>query len=96
MRIAGETIETAAIFHDGKVWTLPRPARHIDVMQHIWKELHYKTDDDKLIVIGFETQGFVTSAGRFVRREPAARIAKQAKQIIALKWPPKLYSEDLW
>lgn len=44
----------------------------------------------------FETQGFVTSAGRFVRREPAARIAKAAGQIESTKFGRALYSEDLW
>lgn len=89
MRIEGETIETAAILFKGIIFTLPRPARHHDVMRLVWE-----TYGDE--VIGSETQGFVTSTGRFVRREPAVRIAKKARQIEAPKFPPKLYSEDLW
>lgn len=41
-------------------------------------------------------QGFVTSAGRYVNREEAARIAIESGQIERLYWPPNLYSEDLW
>jgi hypothetical protein len=41
-------------------------------------------------------QGFYTSAGRFVDRVEAVEIAKAAGQITEPKWPPQLYSEDLW
>lgn len=41
-------------------------------------------------------QGFVTSTGEFVDRVEGAAIAIAAGQIKALKWPPLLYSEDLY
>jgi hypothetical protein len=43
-----------------------------------------------------DEQGFVTSDGRFVGRKQAGCIAILAGQIERLKWPPLLYSEDLW
>ncbi len=33
-----ETIETAAILHRGRVWTVPRPGRHHDVIRRIRDE----------------------------------------------------------
>jgi hypothetical protein len=41
-------------------------------------------------------QGFVTDTGEFVDRIEAARIAIECGQIKELKWPPNLYSEDLY
>jgi hypothetical protein len=41
-------------------------------------------------------QGFVTDIGDFVDRVEAARIAIECGQIKELKWPPNLYSEDLY
>jgi len=43
-----------------------------------------------------DAQGFLLSDGRFCRRKAAAGIAIKAGQIDELKWPPDLYSEDLW
>lgn len=48
--------------------------------------------------VSFEgEQGFLTNTGRFVRREPAMRIATEAGQ---LKGEPmnarRLHTEDLW
>jgi hypothetical protein len=41
-------------------------------------------------------QGFITNKGEFVDRVEGARIAIESGQIKALKWPPLLYSEDLY
>ena len=73
---------------DGRVWSLPQPARHSDVLREmrLWgKEGSY--------LLG---QGFLTSEGDWVGREEAARIAKAAGQVHVLEHPPRLYSEDLW
>lgn len=40
--------------------------------------------------------GFLLSDGSFVDRARAAEVAIAAGQTDALKWPPFLYSEDLW
>lgn len=92
-------ILAAAIRLKGKVWSLPRPARHFNVMQEIWKAQGGPVitgDQLQCDVTGYEDQGFLTSEEKFVDREEAAKIAIAAKQIEKLKWPPRLYSEDLW
>lgn len=95
IRVEGETIEVAAILYEGTVYSLPRPGRHCDVIRHIWEKLGDKPGEERHI--RGETQGFVTSTGRFVRREPAMRIAKAAKQLTEGKFQPcALFSEDLW
>lgn len=73
---------------DGRVWTLPRPARHGDVVNAVYDETGGYSIRD------FE-QGFTTDAGRFVTRAEAFVIAADAGQI------PKedahiLFTEDLW
>lgn len=45
---------------------------------------------------GHEVQGFLTNTNRFVTREQAAIIAKQANQIISTHKVETLYSEDLY
>lgn len=74
--------------HDGTVYSVPRPGRHHHVI-HLMASKGLKTP-----ITG--EQGFVTSDGEFVRRTPAGRIAIKAGQIKELKWPPQMYSEDLW
>jgi len=85
-----ETIERAAVILDGEVWQLPRPARHHHILWAI----------DQVTGRGIEgipaNQGFVTSTGRFVGREDAARIAVLAGQVIEPQYGRELYSEDLW
>lgn len=81
-----ERIEAAALLVDGEVLTQPPPARHHTLIR-AWCETHGGR-------IGDHDQGFVTSAGRFIRRAPAARLAFEAGQISEPK--PSLFSEDLW
>lgn len=83
-----ERIVAVAVRHRGVIITKPAPARHGDVL----KPLHKM--DGRLVPPAY--QGFLTSSGRFVTRERAARIAIAAGQIAALRWPPNLFSEDLW
>lgn len=86
--ITKEIIVAAAISKDGKVWSVPKPGRHNDVILLICNELN-------ILYVGCEYhQGFLTSKGRFVERMEAARIAYEAGQITEKKY--KLYSEDLW
>lgn len=89
-----ETIATAALLVNGEVWTLPRPARHNHLIM-AWAHVHTPAMLAKPIVrIPEHVQGFVTSEGRFVNRQRAARLALEAHQIPAPK--VQLYSEDLW
>jgi hypothetical protein len=85
-----ETIDKAAILFKGSVFSLDRPARHTDVSRFIMDSLGV----DEVL---FCTQGFLTSHGRFVRREPAMRIAIKAGQLKAPALNARhLHSEDVW
>lgn len=103
--MTSETVATAALETlTGKVITLPRPARHGDVILFMRKEGYTRSD------VAHATQGFVTSKGRFVDRiEGADLVIKSGTPILfrgstgevtgtrgRLNWPPNLYSEDLW
>ena len=85
-----ERIVAAAVHAYGATWSLPRPARHHNVLWAI--------DNAGLCAMtpGPDAQGFLTSDGRFVGRKEAADLAVAAGQTDAPKWPPDLYSEDLW
>ncbi|RUV69696.1 MAG: hypothetical protein EOR26_05215 [Mesorhizobium sp.] len=85
---APERIVAVAVRFKGLTVTLPAPARHGDVLH----PLHDFTG----CVLGGEDQGFLTSTGRFVDRKHAVDIARAAGQIETPRWPPDLYSEDLW
>jgi hypothetical protein len=83
------TVAAAAILgHNGDIWSLPRPARH----HHVIK---FMAESGEPTPINGE-QGFVLSDGRFVMRKAAAYLALKNGQIKSLKWPPNLYSEDIW
>lgn len=85
-------ITHVAVHYDGRVWSLPAPNRHHDVIRHIASE----TGDG---IQGPNAQGFVDDAGRFLRRAQAYLLAARNGQ---LKRRPggyqgtDLYSEDLW
>lgn len=64
------------------------PARHHTVVHKLHAEGHRQQQADE--------QGFILDDGRFVSREEAVGIAQRCGQIEEPKWPPKLYSEDLW
>ncbi len=86
---APELIVCSAIQWEGEVHFIPAPARHIDVVLYMAER-------------GFPpkatySQGFITTAGRFVDRIEAFRLAEQGGQLKGEpKQPPNLYSEDLW
>lgn len=88
-------IATAAIRRnsDGKIFTLPRPARHHSLIAMMIKAGEQRP-------IGQEpryTQGFVTDDGNFVNRDEAKEIALAANQVKNGKTISKtLTSEDLW
>lgn len=84
-----EKIAAAAMQKGALIVSLPRPSRHGDIIKHIVTDLDMEDTHD------FE-QGFTTSSGRYVDRIEGAAIAIAAGQITELKWPPNLFSEDLW
>jgi hypothetical protein len=84
-----ETIETAAVIDKkGLIYTMPRPARHHNIIILLPLDAYSGSE-----------QGFITSKGRFVGRKEAFDIAKSNMQ----PWvnPPfgnsgDLFSENLW
>lgn len=84
-------IAAAVMTDDGVIHFMPPPFRH----HHTIHALHRSSGGEGLVVARGE-QGFVMSDGTFASRHQAAIFAKESGQIAVLKWPPLLYSEDLW
>lgn len=86
-------IAAAVKTDDGVIHFMPPPHRH----HHTVHALHRPQNgvENDLIVAQGE-QGFVMSDGTFADRVEAGKAAIEAGQIAALKWPPNLFSEDLW
>lgn len=84
-----ETIEGVGIVVEGKLYTLPRPNRHHHVIHLIYQETGEQVDTD--------SQGFVTSSGRYVEREEALEIARNAGQLLPCHFhKTQLFSESVW
>jgi len=87
-------ITHVAIRYNKKVWTLPAPNRHPDVIRHI-----IATTGSGLY--GPWTAGFTTESGEFLDRKAAFVLAIQTGQIkctiAAMQGNiDQLYSEDIW
>ena len=85
-------IECAAIKgDDGKVYSVPRPGRHHDV-------IHKMREEGYAGLVSGDRQGFLLSDGRFTWRKPALHIATRAEQLIREPTAPAhgLFSEDVW
>lgn len=78
-----DSIVKAAIKKNGVVYSVDRPGRHRQVFDIMPDTLNAE-------------QGFLTSSGAFVDRVEAGKIAVASGQIKWLKWPPQLFTEDLW
>lgn len=88
-RHEGTTIKAAALYLDGLTFSMPPPKRHHDIAN----ALHDVIGDK----VHGATQGFLTSDGDFVRREPAWLIADSAGQFKAKPIHPRqLFSEDIF
>jgi hypothetical protein len=85
-----EMIVAAALQLDGVTRSMPAPARHHTILHAIDAQGYSPETMARMV------QGFLTSEGRFVGRREATSIAVIAEQIQNPKWPPDLYSEDLW
>lgn len=77
-------ISVAAKLPDGRILSLPPPARHSD----LWVDGIIATGQPEIV------HGFLMSNGKFVNREEAGDIAFKAHQI--KKITKCLMSEDLW
>jgi len=95
---AWETIHQAAILREGEIWTLPRPARHHNILWAMHDVDHNTNPSERPKIIEAKgEQGFITKTGRFVDRVMAFDMAVGAGQLIREPCAaPKLYSEDLW
>ena len=86
-----ETIVAAAVQIEGVTFSLPKPARHGQVLHSLLDIManHYVTT---------ACQGFMTSEGRFVNRVQAKHIAHIAGQEIIRPDPHDrdAFSEDFW
>lgn len=84
---------------DGRVFALPRPARHCNLFEAYNTKAReagwpfpWKGWPSKLLRRG--EQGFISSSCRFLTREEAASHAKACGQYIGER--EGLFSEDLW
>ena len=80
-------IDAAAIRQDGKVWTLPQPNRHHNVIRLIIEQTGNMVTGE---------QGFVDHEGQFLSQEEARDEALKCKQLTQPRHATKLFSEDLW
>jgi hypothetical protein len=92
-RCAAEIVVAAAYKLEEKTYSLPRPARHADVLRYMMIVLGVSNLLRALLLD--ESCGFLTSKGRFLPRAEAYDVALAAGQI-----KPKAYrrllTEDLW
>lgn len=87
-----QRITHVAVRYAGKVWSLPAPNRHHNVLRMIVAE----TGDG---IRGPDEQGFLDESGRFLRRAQAYLVACRTGQINRRPGGYQgtdLYSEDLW
>ena len=87
-----ETITAAAIrLPAGKIVSVPAPGSHLDALRAAREAGTFHAE-----LHGSE-QGFITSAGRFVDRRRAAKIAVAAGQRQRATGPRDLlFSDDVW
>mgnify|MGYP000325926200 FL=1 len=82
-----QQITHVAIKYANKVFSLPAPNRHHDVIRMIGG------------ISGPDTQGFLDANGTFLNRKQAFIVAQMTRQINRAPGGyqgPELYSEDLW
>ncbi len=79
---------SVAIRTEQGTYELPPPNRHHDVIHMLIGMGHAAPITGE--------QGFIDDQRGFVNRRDGAQIALDQKQIERLKWPPDLFSEDLW
>ena len=84
-----EIVGVAIKLECGVIMSLPKPARHHDIIREVGQTFEGKGKS----IVG--TQGFMLADGRFVNRKQAVFFAVDAGQIEAPE-RSELYSEDLW
>ncbi len=89
--MTGTRVVAAAIMVGNCIWTLPRPARHSDVM-HL---MHIHGVSPQLGERGFLIATDDPTEGPFVTRWRACQIARANGQV-TLEHTRDLFSEDVW
>ncbi len=85
-------VVAAAIWHKGVLYTLPAPARHHHIIDHIW--ILSGDDFETVFTTG---QGFVDQEGEFMDRRIARIVAEDAEQLKpGVPGRSYLMSEDVW
>lgn len=86
-------ITHVAIRFMDRIFSLPKPNRHHDVIRMIAEQTGVKTVD-----AGEEDQGFLDSSGRYLNRKQALLNALIHKQVLDENNVrcKMLFSEDLW
>lgn len=77
----------------GKLYQLPKPYRHHDLLDIMFKER------GGVETVCADEEGFITSLGRYVDRVEGFSIASKANQILQdrhHKGQIELYSESVW
>lgn len=81
-------IIAVAIRTKQNTYELPRPARHYHLIRELVGRGHATPITGE--------QGFIDDQRGFVTRKEAAQIALDQGQVVRLRAPPILFSEDLW
>ena len=82
---------------DWRLITLPRPARHHDLIWYAIEILGYEKPVGRDDIQGFEVKMPNSRYKQFCYREPAKKIAEQNNQLLARSGDtPELFSEDVW
>lgn len=86
-----QIIDAALLTKDGRVISLPRPARHHNIIRYMASNGYSPTD------IAQCEQGFTTNTRPFVGRVLAMQIAREYNQLLdADNKASFLTSEDVW
>lgn len=91
--MAPRVVSAAVIGPDGKLYTMPPPARHVDVVSymHYIHDVRYPGNEPS------GCKGFILSNGEFADRVLARKCAEANKQLIAgCSQGIELYSDDVW
>ena len=87
-----QQITHVAISYAGRIWSLPAPNRHHDVIRFIAKETGSG-------LYGPHSEGFLTENGTYLDRITARHLAEgngQFKREAGGTQSAELFSEDLW
>lgn len=86
-------IAHVAIRFRGRVWSLPAPNRHHNVIALIAQETGVEHVDSR-----GEDQGFIAESGEYLTRRQALRVARRHRQLRPdrVVHCNELYSENAW